>query len=98
MITIEKRGAVLLLARGGQTFALPAAEASSLIGAVLDALGVRGSERQQGYQLGVQDGLIEGYLRRDREYITAAAKAWRAHDQAERLALLAALDGDARTA
>ena len=97
MITITKRGAVLTLARGAQSFTIPASEAPQLIAAILAELGVSGTKYQQGYQLGVQDGLLEGYSRRDREYIVAAEKAQRAQRLAEYGALLAVAN-DARTA
>jgi len=97
MITITKRDATLTLTRGAQTFTLPASEAPQLIAAILAELGASGTRYQQGYQLGVQDGLIEGYSRRDREYIVAAEKAQRAARLAEYGALLA-LVSDARTA
>lgn len=97
MITITKRGATLTLTRGEQTFTLPAAEAPALIAAILAELGVAGTRYQQGYQLGITDGLIEGYARRDREYVVAAEKARRAARLADYAALLT-LVSDARTA
>jgi hypothetical protein len=97
MIRITKDGATLTLTRGEQVFTLPAAEAPQLIAAVLDLLGVSGTAYQRGYQLGVQDGLIEGYARRDREYIVARLKAQRERAVELRRALLAQAS-DARTA
>jgi hypothetical protein len=95
MIHIEKRGQTIILTRGDQRFVLPASEAPRLIAELLAELGIAGSRYQQDYQTGVQDGLLEGYERRDREYIVAATKAQRA---AEREALAALPAAEARCA
>lgn len=98
MIIIKKSGAAITLTRGDQTFTLPVAEAPALIAALLDQLGVSGTRYQQGYQTGLSDGLLEGYARRDREYVVAASKGARAELAQLRARLLASLDSDATAA
>lgn len=69
MIIVKRVTGGLTLERDGLTFTITPDDIPGLVGAALDAFGVKTAGYQAGYAVGHADGLLAGYQQRDREYV-----------------------------